>query len=175
MNGIIQAGSLLLLASVLGCAAPVGDAEETPPATNESPERKSPVKKEGSSDNGNLAVKVKGFRNWKGQLAVSLFPSPDGFPDDAKKACRRLRQKIEGESVNVRMEEVPFGDYAIAVLHDEDMNGVLGRGFLGIPTEGAGASNNPPPRRGPPKYDEAQFTLKREELKLEITLHYPDQ
>ena len=174
MKGIIQLGSLLFLASVLGCAAPVGDGKETPPAAKDSSERKAPVKKVASSDSGTLTVTVKGFRNRKGQLGVNLFRSPEGFPDDAKKAYRRLRLKIEGESVNVRMEEVPFGDYAIAVLHDEDMNGVLGSGFLGIPTEGAGASNNPPPRRGPPRYDEAKFTFNREKLELEITLQYPD-
>jgi len=174
MNDPLRSGSLLVLAALLGCTSPAGDAGDTSSATETSSEKsQATVRGETPDDSGTLAVTVTGFRNRKGLLLCSLFQTAEGFPDDAEKAYQRLRRKIDGDSVEIVLEDVLPGEYAIAVLHDEDEDGAITRGFFGIPTEGAGASNNPRPRRGPPRYDEARFPYDGDKLELEITLQYP--
>ena len=174
MNWITRIGGSLFLASLLGCSAPVGDGKEALPREGNPPERGAHSTGNTSSNSGTLFLQVKGLRNQKGRLGISLFRSAEGFPGDAKKAYRRSWQQIGSDSVDMNLEGVPFGEYAVAVLHDEDLDGVLGRGLFGIPTEGAGKSNNPTPRFGPPRYEDARFTLSSKKLALEITIRYPD-
>jgi len=58
----------------------------------------------------------------------------------------------------VRFRNLPSGDYALSIIHDENANGKLDT-FAGIPREGFGFSGNPRIRFGPPKFDEARFTV----------------
>ena len=51
------------------------------------------------------------------------------------------------------------GTYAFSVIYDEDSDGELKTGFLGIPKEKVAVSNNARPRFGPPRYKDAVFTL----------------
>ena len=119
-----------------------------------------------------ISVTVTGFRNRTGQLCVSLFSSPKGFPDKYKKAIRIVRCPIKGDRVPIKFAAVPAGEYSIAVLHDENMNNKMDTSFFGIPKEGAGASNNPKPRRGPPQFGDAKFRLKDKPVNLKIKLQY---
>jgi uncharacterized protein (DUF2141 family) len=64
------------------------------------------------------------------------------------------------------------GVYAVAVLHDENGNGKMDTNILGIPKEGHGASNNPAPKRRPPTFEEAQFTLAGPQQTVEVKLEY---
>ena len=53
----------------------------------------------------------------------------------------------------------PAGEYAVAIVHDENGNGRLDTSWLGIPKEGLGTSNNARGRLGPPKYRDAKFSV----------------
>jgi uncharacterized protein (DUF2141 family) len=44
-------------------------------------------------------------------------------------------------------------------MHDENNNGKLDVNFLGIPTEGVGASNDAKAMFGPPTFDAAKFVV----------------
>src|SRR5262245_49789263 len=41
-----------------------------------------------------------------------------------------------------RINDVPYGDYGVAVFHDENSNGKMDKYVLGIPLEPYGFSNN---------------------------------
>ena len=53
---------------------------------------------------------------------------------------------------------LPTGDYAVAVIHDENGNARLDT-FAGIPREGFGFSRNPVIRFGPPRFAAARFAV----------------
>lgn len=106
-------------------------------------------------------------------MLISLFSAEEGFPQDASKAFRKMRSPIAGESVAVSLEDVPFGTYAVAVLHDENLNEVMDTNLIGIPREGAGASRNPRVRFGPPRFGESVFVFDRDPYRMEVDLRYP--
>lgn len=54
---------------------------------------------------------------------------------------------------------MPAGTYAVSVIYDEDGNGELNTGLLGIPTEPVGFSNNAAGLFGPPDFAEAAIVL----------------
>jgi uncharacterized protein (DUF2141 family) len=120
---------------------------------------------------GCIRVSVSNLRNVNGLVGVALFRTNKGFPDKTEGA-------IEGKSFSAKAGEeivfdnLPYGTYAISVLHDENGNRKMDKNFIGIPKEGFGTSNNPKIRRGPPSFDESRVTLDRKNLDLKIDMNY---
>lgn len=77
-----------------------------------------------------------------------------------------------GETVTIRFTGVEPGDYAIALLHDENDNGKADRTLGMIPREGYGFSRDAKVRMGPPKFRDAVFAHGAEAQKLTIKMRY---
>jgi uncharacterized protein (DUF2141 family) len=92
-----------------------------------------------------LRIHVDGLRNEKGDIGSVIFASADGWPEDTNKALRHGPTPIDAgkRGGTVVWENLPAGDYGVAVIHDENMNHKLDKNFLGIPKEGFGFANNP--------------------------------
>jgi uncharacterized protein (DUF2141 family) len=121
---------------------------------------------------GTLAVEVRGLRNGSGVLRAKLVASAEGFPASDAHVLTKQKHPIRGERVRLAFYEVPYGEYALVVLHDEDDDGALTRGWLGLPAEGLAFSNGARIRRGPPSFEEARFALDRPRVELELELRY---
>ena len=72
---------------------------------------------------GVLEITVGGFRNREGQVKVAVYTAREGFPSDPTKAYLTDERPLAGDSVAFRFERVPYGTYAVSVLHDENRNG----------------------------------------------------
>ena len=112
------------------------------------------------------------LRNTKGQVLVSLFNSAKGFPDDPAKAYRSAGLPAGKTPPVVVFDGLPQGNYALAVLHDEDMNGKLTTSFWGYPREGIGASNNKLPKKGKPSFEDAVFAVAEKPVELVVRIKY---
>ena len=121
-----------------------------------------------------LTVRVTGIRSNKGRIALALFQGQAGFPGDASRAVRSQQAAIDVQTRSAQfvLQGVPYGQYAVSVFHDENLNGKLDKNFVGAPKEGYGASNNPRKRLGPPPFDEAKFSLNQPAQTIEIQLMY---
>ena len=119
-----------------------------------------------------IEVRVTGLRSDEGQVLVSLFASPEGFPSSHEKALRHQIAEPDQGSCTVVFEDVPTAPYAVSVLHDENGNSKLDTGLFGVPKEGYGVSMNPKPGMGPPSYDDAMFALEGDRRSLEIKVMY---
>ena len=107
-----------------------------------------------------LIVEMRGFRSDNGKALVALFAAKDGFPDNPKKAVRRVEVEIKNRAAVAVLADVAPGTYAVAVLHDEDGNKAMKRGLFGIPREGYGASQDARGNFGPPPFGEARFAVR---------------
>jgi uncharacterized protein (DUF2141 family) len=112
------------------------------------------------SPNYRLTVTVTSLRSNDGSVYVSLYNSENGYPKDPNKAFRKTPVKISNQTAVVTFDSLPPGIYAVACYHDEDGNGKLNTNFLGMPTEGVGASNDATGFMGPPSFKDASFSLR---------------
>ncbi|WP_224997508.1 DUF2141 domain-containing protein [Cesiribacter sp. SM1] len=119
-----------------------------------------------------IIVKVEGARNNKGVIRLALFNKGEGFPTDGKKAIRNITVPASEGAVQMVVEGLPAGRYAISLLHDENENGNLDTNVVGYPKEGYGASNNNLPTFRAPNFDEAAFDLKSARQELIVRLRY---
>ena len=121
---------------------------------------------------GTVAVEVRGLRNGSGLLRAKLVAAADGFRASDAHVAAKQKHPIRAERVRLVFYDVPYGEYALVVLHDEDGDGALGRGWLGLPAEGLGFSNGARIRLGPPSFEEARFALDRPRVELELDVRY---
>lgn len=119
-------------------------------------------------EGGRLAVTVSALRNDDGHARLLLFAGGTGFPDEPGRAVKRVSLPIKGRTARVVFDDLPAGEYAISVIHDENDNEALDTGLFGIPSEGFGASNNPKIRRGPPRFSEAAFRVEEEGVAVQM-------
>jgi len=124
------------------------------------------------TSNGSIQIKVTGLKNKNGQLGILVFTKKDGFPSDWQKAYRQVLIPITGTGVEYTFTDLPYGKYAVSVMHDENKNKKLDTNFLGIPKEGYGVSNNATGSMGPPKFEDATFTLDKDIIATDIKVNY---
>lgn len=117
-----------------------------------------------------LQVEIKGLRNSKGQIKVGLYQK-DGFPDSGTEFRGVNMKPVEKKAAAV-FKDVPEGTYAVGIIHDENMDGRLGKNALGIPNEGYAFSNDVRGKFGPPPFEEASFSIGAEEKRISITMKY---
>ena len=120
-----------------------------------------------------IHVKILDIRNSTGTVACALFESPVGFPTEfLHSATNIMVMKIRGKQARCDFEDIAPGTYALAVVHDENMNGKLGTNWLGVPTEGYGFSNDTKPLLGAPSFSAAGFSYNGQNIELTISMHY---
>lgn len=125
-----------------------------------------------NSESGNLTVKVTNLRNNKGSVIVSVFNSADGFPMEGENSVKYGTTNVQKNTAEITFTGLPPGDYAVAVLHDEDNDKEVDTNFLGIPKEGVAASNNATGTFGPPKFEDARFSLGENDVIQVIKMEY---
>ena len=120
-----------------------------------------------------IHVKILNIRNSTGTVACALFESPHGFPTEyLLSATNVMIIKIRKTQARCDFEDIPPGTYAMAVIHDENMNGKLDTNWIGIPTEGYGFSNDATGVLGAPSFSDASFTYDGRSVELTMSLHY---
>jgi uncharacterized protein (DUF2141 family) len=148
--------TVLLLAALLSA----GDPPAPPPAAD------------GAGPTGTLVVEVEGLKDDVGSLHASLYASEDGFPTRPEKALRQADVPIAGGRARVVFAGLRPGAYAVAAYHDENGNGKLDTGFLGIPSEGLASSNDAKGFMGPPSFEKARVEVPAGERRIVVHVSY---
>ena len=107
-------------------------------------------------DSGSLEIEISGLKSGVGQVRIAVFDSEEEWLGAAVHA-----KVVDLESTECRwiVEEIPPGEYGIAVFHDLNENGKNDRNLLGIPKEPYGFSNDARASFGPPKWSKARFSV----------------
>lgn len=109
----------------------------------------------GAAPLSDVNIAVDHLRSTKGLLQLCLTANENSFPDcDEDPAARRLT--VRAKDGVARFANLPAGQYALAIVHDENGNNKLDT-FAGIPKEGIGFSRNPSFSFGPPRFSQVVF------------------
>ena len=120
-----------------------------------------------------IHVKILSIGNSTGAVACALFESPAGFPTEFLHSATNIMMiKIKDAQARCDFEDIPPGTYALAVVHDENMNGKLDTNLLGVPTEGYGFSNDAKAFLSAPSFSAASFSYDGRNVDMTISLNY---
>ena len=106
-----------------------------------------------------LSIRITGLRSSNGQVGCTLYNSANGFPTNPLASLQARWCPIVKDTSVCGFAPIPAGVYAAACFHDENGNGKVDKGFLGIPIEGIVVSNHAKGFMGPPSFDKAKFSF----------------
>ena len=118
---------------------------------------------------GNFKLRIVDIESNDGVIDVALSNSRNNY-ESREVAFRGITLSIKDNVAEHVFENIPFGEYAIKVYHDEDNDGELDTNFLGIPSEDYGFSNNASGSFGPADYEDAKFIFAQDNMIIKISL-----
>ena len=122
---------------------------------------------------GDITVVITDVRNTDGEILISLYDKAEGFPKDRDAIIRTAAVEADASGqVTTIFEGLQHGDYAIAVLHDEDDSQGMTFGSFHLPKEGYCFSNNVKVRFKPPKFKKTKFTLDGDGVTQTLRMRY---
>ncbi|MBW2399025.1 MAG: DUF2141 domain-containing protein [Deltaproteobacteria bacterium] len=122
-----------------------------------------------STSLGTLSVVPVGLENSRGTLLAQLSNVAATFEGEGEPFRSAEMKVVDGQAVVV-FEDVPHGDYALKVFHDENDNQKLDTNFVGMPKEKFGFSNDVMGRFGPPSFEQARFRFEEPATILRVEM-----
>lgn len=116
-----------------------------------------------------LTINISNIENIQGNLKLGLFNSNEGFLE-RDRAFKTISVKVKSNTEIVVIENLPSGNYAISMYHDENSDDECNRNFMGIPTEAYAFSNNFKPKFSAPSFEDCEFQLNSDQT-LKIVLN----
>jgi len=120
-------------------------------------------------EQGVLTLNVVGFKNDTGRAIIALVNRREQFLSREHEPFRNAAVAIV-ENKARWVVELPLGEYAISVYHDQNNNGELDSNLLRIPKEDYGFSNDARKTFGPPDYEVAAFRFDTPHHTVTITV-----
>ncbi|WP_414548485.1 DUF2141 domain-containing protein [Anabaena sp. CCY 0017] len=133
------------------------------------------VKSVNAEPTATLNVVVKGINNQNGQICLGVYSRAKGFPMNTEDVLKSACVQPQGNTVTHKFSGLKPGNYAVAVVDDQNGDRKLNKDFLGIPKEGFGLSRNPTVSiaTGTPSFYDASFMLmKNQNTKINILMKY---
>lgn len=112
-----------------------------------------------SKNEASLTIKITHAKSDEGLIRLLVFDQAVGFPEHVQSAVASYSLPIQHKESKVVIDDLPPGEYAVSVFHDEDNNGELEKHLLGFPSERYGFSNNPKLTFAAPTFENCSFLL----------------
>ncbi len=125
-----------------------------------------------SGATGTVTITVTELRNAKGVVRACMTTRQNIFPKCIKDPTSHRTVVPAGKTVTIHFDKVKPGEYAIALLHDENNNGKADRVLGMAPKEGYGFSRDAPVNMAPPDWKDAVFTVNGAANKVAIRMRY---
>jgi uncharacterized protein (DUF2141 family) len=121
---------------------------------------------------GEVVITVTDLRSNKGVVRACMTTRADIFPKCIKDPSAFRTVVPASGKVEIRFTGVKPGQYAIALLHDENDNGKADRAMGMMPKEGYGFSRDAPVKMAPPRFTDAVLALGEGTSRLTIRMRY---
>ena len=105
-----------------------------------------------------LRIVVEGITQQTGVIQISIYHQEQHFPKSTGQ-YRVEKVPVTGTRITHVIKDLPPGDYAVAIFHDRNKDGVCNLNFLGVPTEPYGFSKNYKPVLRAPTWAETRIAV----------------
>ncbi|MDB5192821.1 MAG: hypothetical protein JWQ96_2384 [Segetibacter sp.] len=106
-----------------------------------------------------VVADITNIRNNKGVCRACIFNNAASFNGETGKPYACVIVPVKNKTASAAFTNVAPGAYALMVFHDANNNNKMDKNFLGIPSEGYGASQNKLPFAAAPNFNDNKFTV----------------
>ena len=117
-----------------------------------------------------VTIDLQNIKGSKGMMQIAVFNKASSFPK-AGGEYKLLQYKVSEGAKKFVINDLPDGDYAIAIHHDENSDGKMNTNMIGIPKEGYGFSKNFKPKFSAPKFSDCSVRIASDQ-KMTVNLIY---
>ena len=110
----------------------------------------------------NIHLRVEGVEATEGEILVAIYNEGDAFLKTEGAYRSQSARAVQG-TTDLILEDLPEGDYALAIFHDRNSNQKMDKNWMGIPKEPLGFSNAKLKTFGPPSFDDCRIHLTQDE------------
>jgi uncharacterized protein (DUF2141 family) len=121
---------------------------------------------------GDVVITVTDLRSSKGVVRACMTTRENIFPRCIKDPSAHRTVVPASGKIEIRFTGVKPGNYAIALLHDENDNGKADRAMGMMPKEGYGFSRDAPVKMAPPKFSDAVLAIGEGVQRVTIKMRY---
>ena len=118
-----------------------------------------------------IEVVVTGLENNTGQLMLSIHLGPEGFPED-NMYRELIITDFSSPTYTVVLKDIPYGEGAISLLHDENSSGKMDFNFVHYPTEGFAFYKFYKVVLSRPSYEDVSFKITEPKMRVELKMQY---
>ena len=118
----------------------------------------------------NLSITISHIKSTEGEIQIGLYNTKESFPHVNKQYRLFVIAANDFEGIYT-INNLPDGEYAMAIFHDKNADKKCNTNFLGIPIEGYGFSRNVKPRLSAPSFDDCKIDL-HSDMAITIELIY---
>lgn len=129
-----------------------------------------PTTRAAQTEKNTVIITIEGLKSGAGGIELSLFDQAHekAYPVDPKKSVAQVYKDLQGSNkIDFVFDNLPEGEYAAFAYHDEDGNKKINTNFVGIPSEGYGATSGAKNKFGPPKFSDAKFLVGKNKAQVE--------
>ena len=117
-----------------------------------------------------VQLKIQNIKHAKGNMRVAFYKKGSGFPKEGSITYAKEVKVNQTGEMNFIFTDIPYGEYAIAVFHDKNLNQKIDKNLVGYPTEPFGFSKNFKPRFSEPKFDDCNVAISQNSNTFTIKL-----
>ncbi len=122
-----------------------------------------------SEPSGVLTIEIDNIQKAEGTIWVGIYNSETNFLIKEKAILEEIKINQAGTQT-IDIPGLKYGQYAVAIFHDENNNGEMDRNLLGIPSEPFAFSKTPKSKWRLPRFDEVKFSFSHPRQKLSAHL-----
>lgn len=115
------------------------------------------------SEHPKLTIHIENIKVFEGQIEIGVFNTSTNFLKEGS-AIKNYYVSVDNHTATFIIDDLPKGEYAISMYHDENSDGECNRNILGIPKEPYGFSNNIKPQFSAPSYKDCKFLLEEDKI-----------
>lgn len=119
-----------------------------------------------------LTITVTNIKEVVGNMRVGIYKVSNNFPDEKDTYKNKIYKINKTGSMTLVINDLPYGEYAIAVYQDKNKNGTMDKNFVGVPKEPFAFANNIKPKFSAPSFKDCEINYSEINHEMKVTLLY---
>jgi len=116
-----------------------------------------------------LTINVTNLKSSDATVEMSIYGVKDTFPKPGGHS-KKYRVKPKDGKLELKIKDLPYGEYAVAIFQDANNDGKIDKNILGIPTEPYAFSQNFKPTLKAPSFSDCKFDYTAKKATIDIAL-----
>lgn len=121
------------------------------------------------AERGSLKIEIGKISIAEGAIWIGIYDAPNTYLIKEKAILSTIKVQSTG-MVTTDISSLHYGEYAIAVFHDINNNGIMDQNFLGIPSEPYAFSKEPKSKWRIPKFEEVKIAFYQDNQTIKMNL-----